>query len=109
MRRFDSDPRLHRLLIFACVVRVSRYSIFVLVSSRVLRWSCETPRFTSLLHSPRPLQTWRRSSPGEYAVQQSYSARLAAIVLPDVNGQKIQLGSLWKDHPAIVVFLRHYG
>jgi hypothetical protein len=42
-------------------------------------------------------------------VQQSYSARLAAIVLPDVNGQKIQLGSLWKDHPAIVVFLRHYG
>jgi hypothetical protein len=39
----------------------------------------------------------------------SYSARLANIVLPDVDGRKIQLGSLWKDRPAVVVFLRHYG
>jgi hypothetical protein len=53
---------------------------------------------------------WRTSPPsGEDAVQQSYSARLADIVLPDVDGQKIELGSLWKNQPAVVVFLRHYG
>ena len=42
-------------------------------------------------------------------MQSSYSARLAHIVLPDAEGNKIQLGSLWKNQPAVVVFLRHYG
>jgi len=46
---------------------------------------------------------------GEFGMQPSYSSRLAHIVLPDVNGNKIQLGSLWKNQPAVVVFLRHYG
>ena len=39
----------------------------------------------------------------------SVSAALAPIVLPDVDGNDILLGSLWADHPAVVVFLRHYG
>ena len=39
----------------------------------------------------------------------SVSSTLAPIVLPDVDGNPIRLGSLWVDHPAVVVFLRHYG
>ena len=39
----------------------------------------------------------------------SLSARLASITLPDVDGTPVQLGSLWADRPAVVVFLRHYG
>jgi hypothetical protein len=39
----------------------------------------------------------------------SFSGRLAGISLPDPDGRQVQLGSLWKDRPAVVVFLRHYG
>jgi len=39
----------------------------------------------------------------------SFSSRLAGISLPDPDGRQVQLGSLWADRPAIVVFLRHYG
>jgi hypothetical protein len=39
----------------------------------------------------------------------SYSSRLAGITLPDVDGNRVQLGSLWADRPAVLVFLRHYG
>jgi len=39
----------------------------------------------------------------------SFSSKLAEITLPDVDGKPIQLGSLWADRPAVVVFLRHYG
>lgn len=37
------------------------------------------------------------------------SAALADITLPTTDGEKIRLGSLWEAHPAVVVFLRHYG
>ena len=39
----------------------------------------------------------------------SFSARLAGIVLPDTGGRAVQLGSLWAEAPAVLVFLRHYG
>ena len=39
----------------------------------------------------------------------SFSARLAPIVLPDCDGREVRLGSLWAEGPAVVVFLRHYG
>ena len=39
----------------------------------------------------------------------TYSSRLAGITLPDVDGKRVQLGSLWADRPAVLVFLRHYG
>ncbi|HUI44326.1 MAG TPA: hypothetical protein VL523_20370 [Terriglobia bacterium] len=42
-------------------------------------------------------------------MEPSLSARLAAIVLPDSNGEPLRLGSLWADGPAVIVFLRHYG
>jgi len=40
---------------------------------------------------------------------QSYSERLANVVLPETAGNKVRLGSLWQEHPAVIVFLRHYG
>jgi len=37
------------------------------------------------------------------------SATLADVVLPDTEGRKVRLGSLWTPSPAVLVFLRHYG
>lgn len=37
------------------------------------------------------------------------SEALSAIVLPDVAGDPVRLGSLWEKVPAAIVFLRHYG
>lgn len=34
---------------------------------------------------------------------------LAPLVLPDADGEKVRLGSLWERQPAVLVFLRHYG
>ncbi len=42
-------------------------------------------------------------------MEQALSEKLAGIILPDSQGHQIQLGSLWADNPAILVFLRHYG
>ncbi|HUS20076.1 MAG TPA: hypothetical protein VMZ25_10540 [Terriglobales bacterium] len=39
----------------------------------------------------------------------SLAATLAPITLPDVDGNSIQLGTLWEANPAVVVFLRHWG
>jgi len=37
------------------------------------------------------------------------AARLAPIVLPDTDGHPVRLGGLWRNAPAVVAFLRHYG
>jgi len=42
-------------------------------------------------------------------MQQSFSERLADIVLRDSEGRLVRLGSLWSDRPAVIAFLRHYG
>ena len=42
-------------------------------------------------------------------MSQSLSAALAGIVLPDADDNKVRLGSLWEQQPAVIVFLRHYG
>jgi hypothetical protein len=34
---------------------------------------------------------------------------LADIVLPDQDGNAVRLGDLWRDEPAVLVWLRHYG
>ena len=34
---------------------------------------------------------------------------LAPIDLPNPDGERIILGSLWETEPAVLVFLRHYG
>jgi len=40
---------------------------------------------------------------------ESLSTRLAGINLPDCEGNKVRLGSIWAEAPAVVAFLRHYG
>ena len=40
---------------------------------------------------------------------QSFSAKIANIVLPEATGGEVRLGSLWEKSRAVVVFLRHYG
>jgi hypothetical protein len=54
-------------------------------------------------------------------VGETFSARLSAIFLPDAPigsdtpvgsdtiERPVQLGSLWAERPAVIVFLRHYG
>jgi hypothetical protein len=34
---------------------------------------------------------------------------LADITLPDHDGNDVRLGDLWSEHPAVLVWLRHYG
>jgi hypothetical protein len=34
---------------------------------------------------------------------------LADIVLPDHESHDVRLGDLWRDRPAALVWLRHYG
>jgi len=34
---------------------------------------------------------------------------LADVVLQDHTGAEVRLGDLWRDQPAVLVFLRHYG
>jgi hypothetical protein len=34
---------------------------------------------------------------------------LADIELPDHAGRPVRLGDLWRDQPAVLVWLRHYG
>jgi hypothetical protein len=34
---------------------------------------------------------------------------LAKLPIQDEQGQTIELGSLWRDKPVAIVFLRHFG
>jgi hypothetical protein len=34
---------------------------------------------------------------------------LAALTVLDLDGAAVPLGSLWAEHPVVLVFLRHYG
>jgi hypothetical protein len=34
---------------------------------------------------------------------------LADMVLPDQDDNDVRLGDLWRDQPAALVWLRHYG
>ena len=34
---------------------------------------------------------------------------LDGITLPDHEGREVRLGELWRDRPAVIVWLRHYG
>ncbi len=42
-------------------------------------------------------------------MSETLSAVLSGIALPDTEGREIRLGSLWREGPAVLVFLRHYG
>jgi hypothetical protein len=34
---------------------------------------------------------------------------LADLVVKDLDGKEVRLGSFWEEGPAVLVFLRHYG
>ncbi len=40
---------------------------------------------------------------------ETVAARLAPIILPEVQGDYIRLGELWHERPVAMIFLRHYG
>ncbi len=37
------------------------------------------------------------------------STRLARLTLNDWQGDPVELGSLWKHRPVVLVFIRHFG
>ena len=37
------------------------------------------------------------------------ASALTGIVVKDLDGADVTLGSLWEDQPAVLVWLRHYG
>jgi hypothetical protein len=42
-------------------------------------------------------------------MEDTLSAKLSEIVLPDSDGNRVRMGSLWASVPCVVAFLRHYG
>ncbi len=40
---------------------------------------------------------------------ETLSARLGLLELEDADGNKVRLGPLWADQPAVIIFLRHWG
>ena len=34
---------------------------------------------------------------------------LARMTVLDADGQAVELGTLWRDRPAVLVFIRHFG
>ena len=39
----------------------------------------------------------------------STTEALAQTVLPDHDGNDVRLGDIWRERPAALVWLRHYG
>jgi hypothetical protein len=39
----------------------------------------------------------------------AHARELEDVVLTDHTGQEVRLGDLWRDRPAALIFLRHYG
>jgi hypothetical protein len=37
------------------------------------------------------------------------AAALGEVVVRDLSDREVRLDSLWRDRPAVLVFLRHYG
>jgi hypothetical protein len=35
--------------------------------------------------------------------------KLGAMVLRDADDRAVRLGDLWRDRPAVLVWIRHYG
>ena len=34
---------------------------------------------------------------------------LADLIVKDTEGRDVRLGDLWRERPAVLVFVRHYG
>jgi hypothetical protein len=60
----------------------------------------EAGRLTAMYGTVKPRQ--RTDAP-------DHARELEEIVLSDYKGVSVRLGDLWRDRPAVLVFLRHYG
>jgi hypothetical protein len=38
-----------------------------------------------------------------------HARELEGLVLEDYEGNEVRLGTLWRDRPVALIFLRHYG
>ena len=38
-----------------------------------------------------------------------HTTRLGALTLDDWNGRPVELSSLWREQPVVLVFIRHFG
>lgn len=39
----------------------------------------------------------------------SVADRLAPLTVLDLDGRAVPMGTLWKDRPVLLVYIRHYG
>ena len=39
----------------------------------------------------------------------AHAGELEDVVLTDDRGNDVRLGDIWRERPAVLVFLRHYG
>jgi hypothetical protein len=49
------------------------------------------------------------SSKRQSATPPADAAQLGGIAVRDLDDREVRLRELWKDRPAVLVFLRHYG
>jgi len=47
--------------------------------------------------------------PPETSRSAGLAKRLGRIELADWRGESVQLGSLWRERPVVLVFIRHFG
>ena len=56
------------------------------------------------------MQRWLRAAPKRQSTHPPRRAdELADVVLQDHRGDEVRLGDTWREQPAVLVFLRHYG
>jgi hypothetical protein len=57
-----------------------------------------------------PLRSWLRASSGRQRIQAPDRADdLGHVTLVDLEGNDVRLGDVWRERPAVLVWLRHYG
>lgn len=47
--------------------------------------------------------------PRAYLTGMSVAARLHDLTVLDLTGQPVAMGTLWRDQPVLLVYIRHYG
>ena len=50
-----------------------------------------------------------RIGQNRFATRCIYQGMLEDCIVKDVEGQDFRLGELWRERPAVLVFVRHFG
>jgi len=96
-------PRRTRLTAILCgrsALRPNLRLVFVVGHGSRPPGGIEVGRLTGMYGTVKPRQ--RTDAP-------DHARELEEIVLSDYKGVAVRLGDLWRDRPAVLVFLRHYG